>query len=133
MKLGDWLSSINYTKKNLMRDDEGNIIQQNVKAYPAFVINKLLSYHVDCLPYISILNQYCGKDAVANNLMQYEFLLTVLPKGKRFARLKKPEQVELIDFIMEHEKVSYEVAKGYIRLLTKEQGIDIINSIGGKR
>lgn len=65
--------------------------------------------------------------------MQYEFLLTVLPKGKRFARLKKPEQVELIDFIMEHEKVSYEVAKGFIRLLTKEQGIDIINSIGGKR
>lgn len=133
MKLGDWLNSINFTKKNLMRDEDGNVIHQIAKGYPAFVINKLLSYHVDCLPYVSIMNQYCGKDAVATNIMQYEFLLTVLPKGKRYAKLKKPQQIELIDFIMEHEKVSHDVAKGYIRLLTKEQGIDIINSIGGKR
>jgi hypothetical protein len=80
--LGDYLNSINQTKQNLMRGSED---PKAVSAYPAFLIRRLLSYHKDCIQVVNEIN--CIPDL--ENQLQYEYLLHMLPKGKRWAKLHK--------------------------------------------
>ena len=132
MNLSEALNSINFTKKNLIRNEDGTINHQEAKSFPSYVVLRSLSYHVDCIPYVAYLNQLMLKEHNMTNAMQYEFLLHVIPKGKRFAKWAKPKTEIVIELLMEFDNISYDEAKGYIRLLTDEQINDIINAKGGK-
>lgn len=133
MTLGEALNSINFTKVNLIRNEDGTINQQEAKSFPGYVILRLLSYHVECVPYVAFLEQYMTKEHNMTLAMQYEFLLYSIPKGKRFSKLTKPESEEAIDLIMQYSNVSYEIARGYLRVMTKEQIQGLLTAKGGNQ
>jgi len=64
MELKDWLNSINFTKQNLLEDDE-NVISE----YPPFIINRCLSGHLDCVLFANEMNKYHFLDKD----MQYKY------------------------------------------------------------
>lgn len=112
IELKDWLNSINYTKKNLL---EGN--PELVKSYPAYVINKCLSAHIDSILYANAMNEYYTLDLD----MQYSFFLNSLRKGKRFSPWIKKENIEDLECISEYYNYSLEKASQVLKILTKEQ------------
>ena len=64
-KLGDFLKSINQTKKNVMDEDP-----LTEKEYPPFVVNRTLSYFLDTVMYESEINTKSHVD----NKLQFDFL-----------------------------------------------------------
>ena len=75
MKLGDYLKAINYTKEKLM-DTEDESVE---KEYPAFVINRCLSYFVDTIALANEMN----KRPLLQNKLQFDFLLNIV-RVKKF-------------------------------------------------
>ena len=59
MKLGDFLNSINYTKEDLFFEDEENAS----KNYPAFVVNRCLSYFPDTIIHANEMNLHSQLDS----------------------------------------------------------------------
>ena len=131
MNLSEALNSINFTKKNLIRNDDGSINEEEAKSFPSYIVLRSLSYHTDCVPYVAYLNQMMTKEHGMSNAMQYEFLLHTIPKGKRFAKWSKPKNEKALELIMEYNTVSYNVAKDYLRLLNEEQINELLLARGG--
>lgn len=132
MNLSEALNSINFTKKNLIRNEDGSINTTEAKSFPSFVVLRSLSYHIDCVPWVAYLNSLMTAEHKMTNAMQYEFLLHTIPKGKRFAKWAKPETEEALNMLMETYKVNQSVAKGYLRLMTKDQIQDLLQARGGR-
>jgi hypothetical protein len=92
-KLGDYLTSINKSKKNLMR--EPDVEPQVITGYPAFMIRRLMSYHQDVVLNANEMNMLPNLD----NQMQYEYFLHSVPKKNRYAtthKVQNPDTVELL-------------------------------------
>ena len=112
--LGLYLNSINTTKKNVMRDLEAD--PSVVTQYPGFIINRLLSYHQDCVLIVNAINKLPQLDPQ----MQYEFLLHGLSKKKRFSKLHKAVTPENVDLMMKYYKYSVRKAVEVLELHTEE-------------
>jgi len=110
-ELSEYINSITMTKVNLCRDDE-----EAAKAYPAFVVNRCMSYHQSMIFLSNTLNE-----CYVPNLHHYEFLLYTTPVGKRFAKWAKPPKEDKVPLIARHYKVSQSRAREIIPLLTSEQ------------
>lgn len=67
------LPSITQTKEYALLTD------QDERSYPAFMVNRALSYHVDTAPLANLLNQYPNLD----HKLQYDFLLNIVRSQKR--------------------------------------------------
>ena len=80
MKPFDFINSINFTKKNLMRNTDNDELAE--KGYVPFITNKTLSYFTDTLLYSNEMNSLHHLD----NKLQYEFFLNSIRKKKRFAK-----------------------------------------------
>ena len=110
------LPSILEKKKSVFRDE------LDYKDYKPFIVNRALSYHMDCVLYVNELN-------INNSLdvdMQYQYLLnTIRPMKRKF----QPWQKTLADKDIECVKVyfgySNEKAKEALRILTDEQVAEI--------
>jgi hypothetical protein len=113
--LGLYLTSINSTKKNVMRDLE--VDPSVITGYPSFIINRLLSYHKDAVLIVNALN----KLPLLDPQLQYEFLLYGLPKAKRFAKLHKAVVPEDLDLIKRYYDYSTEKAMEVIDLHTPDE------------
>src|SRR6056300_1777847 len=107
----DYLNSINWTKKNIMKDDIDE------KAYNPFLVNRTLSYFQDTIAYANIMNQYHHLD----NRLQYEFYINIIRQRKRFSKWIKPETSEDIEVIMEYYGYSNEKARQALPLLSSQQ------------
>ena len=92
-KLGDYLTSINKTKTNVMRDPSAD--PKTITGYPAFMIRRLMSYHMDTVLLANEMNMLPHLD----NQMQYEFLLYSVPKKNRYATTHKVQTSETIELI----------------------------------
>lgn len=130
MEFSDAINSVTFNKNNLIRDENGDIIKLEEKGFPSFVIQKLLSYHIDTLFFVAYLNQLTTKKHGMTNGMAYEFLLHTLPKGKRFTKIPKTKPSEVIEIISEMQKCSYEKAKQIYSLLNKSQIEQLLTSKG---
>lgn len=121
----DYLNSINWTKKNIMKDDIDE------KSYNAFLINRSLSYFQDTVSYANIMNQYHHLD----NRLQYEFYINIIRQRKRFSKWIKPETSEDVEVIMEYYGYSNEKARQALPLLNSEQLQQIRQKVdkGGRR
>jgi hypothetical protein len=121
----DYLNSINWTKKNIMKDDIDE------KGYNAFLINRSLSYFQDTVSYANIMNQYHHLD----NRLQYDFYINIIRQRKRFSKWIKPETSEDIEVIMEYYGYSNEKARQALPLLSSEQLKQIRQKVdkGGRR
>lgn len=127
-EFGDFLTAINYTKKPLM--DENPDCE---KAYPAYIIRRLMSYHMDAIIPVSHLNIYHELP----NKMQFDYLRLTLGKRRRFSRFAKEEKdrADKIKLISDHYDLSREKSRELLSILTDEDIEDIKKSHykGGRR
>ena len=108
--------SILQTKKSVIHDDI------DLKDYVPFVINRALSYHMDCILYANEINMnsYIDKD------MQYHYLLnTIRPMKRKFSPWQKSEVDKNIGCVKEYFGFSDSKAKEALRILSDEQIAEI--------
>ena len=121
----DYVNSINITKKDIMHDDISE------KAYPAFMVNRALSYFNDTVLYANEMNV----NHTIDNKLQYHFLINIIKKKKRFSKWLKPQEVNNLELIKEYYGYSNEKAKSVLPLFNDEQ-IELLKQRiykGGKR
>jgi len=111
-ELKDWLNSINFNKDDLTSDDPDTI-----KDYPAYIINRCLSGHLDTILYANEMNLYPNLDKD----MQYQFFLNSLRKRKRFSPWLRKDKVDNLNIIKKYYGYSNEKALQALRLLTQQQ------------
>ena len=117
-KLGDFLTAINQSKKNLI--DEGPMTENE---YLPFVVNRTLSYFLDTVLYANEVNI----QSHADNKMQFDFLLNTIRANRRFSRWLKPEENKDIDAIKEYYGYSNKKARevlGFETVIGLEESID---------
>ena len=119
MKLGDFLTSINYNKKNLFEENEDFA----EKSYVPFVINRCLSYFPDKILHANMMNLHTG----VSKRMNYEYYLHSIRKGKRFSKTLKSEVSEDLSLVITHFSVSRTRAKEMLPLLRREFLDDLSN------
>ena len=112
-ELKDYLNSINFTKKDLMKSED----KEWIKKYPAFIINKILSGFQDTIMLVNEVNRnhFLDKD------MQYSFLLNSIRSKKRFSPFLRANKLKNIDLVKEYYGYSNEKAKTVLDILTKDQ------------
>lgn len=111
MELKDWLDSIYFSKKNLLKEID------NPNQYPAFIVNRMLSGNIDTTLFASELNERFTMDKD----MQYKFLLYSVPKRKRFSNYLKKNKLEDLELVKSYYGYNTEKALDALRLLSKEQ------------
>ena len=121
----DYLNSINYTKKDIMVDDIAE------KEYNPFMVNRGLSYFQDTVLMANEMNQYAHLD----NRLQFDFLINIVRKRKRFSKWNKPEVATDLDVIKEYYGYSNEKARMVHNLLTDNQITELRRKVfkGGRK
>jgi|TARA_B110000093_G_C12908223_1_gene383514 hypothetical protein len=107
----DFLKSINDTKKNIME------LPEHEKMYVPFVTNRSLSYFPDTVLLANEMNRYHHIDSK----LQYQFLINIVRKRKRFSKWVKPEIENDIESVKEYYGYSNDKARQVLRLLSSEQ------------
>ena len=115
-ELKDWLNSINFTKDNLIEQDE-----TLKKDYPPYIINKCLSGHIDCILYVNEMNLHHSLDKD----MQCSFYLNSLRKKKRFSPWLRKDKVNDLECVKKYYGYSNEKASQALKILNKSH-IDFI-------
>jgi len=105
-----FLDSINYTKKNLLEEQE-------ISEYNSYLINRGLSYFPDTILYSNDMNIYNGLDKD----LQYYYLLNSIRPRKRFSKWSKPVNDDRVEIISEYYNCSLDKAKTILSLLNNEQ------------
>jgi len=104
--------SILQTKKNPFQDE------LDYKDYTPFVVNRALSYHLDCVLYVNELNRYPGLDKD----LQYQYLLnSIRPMKRKFQPWQKSTTDKDLEYIKEYFGYSNQKAKEALSLLTDKQ------------
>ena len=106
----DYLNSINNTKKDIMVDDLAE------KGYNSFMVNRGLSYFNDTVLMANEMNIHHTID----NRLQFDFLINIVRKKKRFSKWMKPETVSDVEVVKEYYGYSNEKAKKALSLPTPE-------------
>jgi len=110
------LPSILETKKSVFRDE------LDYKDYKPFIVNRALSYHMDCVLYVNELN----KNPSIDSDMQYSYLLnSIRPMKRKFQPWQKSEVDKNLDCVKEFFGYSNEKAKEALRILNDEQIAEI--------
>jgi hypothetical protein len=108
--------SILQTKKNVFVDEPDH------KDYKAFVVNRALSFHMDCVLYANEMNLYPGLDPD----MQFQYLLnSIRPMKRKFQPWQKSEVLKDIECVKQYFGYSNEKAKQAMRILSNEQIAEI--------
>lgn len=121
----EFVSSINDTKINLMDKDE-----EVEHKYNSFLVNRSLSYFPDTVIISNEMNRLHHLD----NKMQYDFLINIVRKKKRFSKWDKPEKRDDIECVKRYFGYSENKAKQVVGLLSESQIITIKTkvSVGGR-
>ena len=110
------LPSILQTKKSVFRDEI------DFKEYNPWIINRALSYHMDCVLSANEMNRYSSLDPD----IQYQYLLNTIRSMKRkFQPWQKSETDKDIECVKQYFGYSNEKAKEALRILTPEQIAEI--------
>jgi hypothetical protein len=105
----DIITSILQTKKIVLEDE---------KDYNAFIVNKALSFHYDCVLSANQMNM----NHVLDNKLQYHYLInTIRPYRRQYQKWLKAEKVENLECVKEYYGYSYEKAKAALEVLSEDQ------------
>ena len=104
----DYVTSINYSKKDVMEDE---------KTYNGFMVNRSLSYFSDTVVLANEMNRYHHLD----NRLQYQFLINMVRKRKRVSKWAKPKTHNDVDLMKEYYGYSNEKAQQVLPLLSPSQ------------
>jgi hypothetical protein len=107
----DFIKSVSNNKKDLLKDNS-----DNGKAYNAYVINHGLSFYPDTVLIANDLNLYPDIPAAS----QYYYYMGAIRKGNRFSEWYKKKKDDDLDLIQKVYQVRRDVAKQYLKLLSKE-------------
>ena len=119
------IPSILQTKKNVFNDE------LDYKEYAPFLVNRALSYHMDCVLYVNEMNLHpeLQKD------VQYQYLLnTIRPMKRKFQPWQKTSADKDLECVKEYFGYSNQKAKDALRILNDEQLAEIkrITDKGGR-
>lgn len=110
------IPSILQTKKSVINDD------LDAKDYVPFVVNRSLSYHIDCVLYVNEMNLYPEIDKD----MQYQYLLnTIRPMKRKFQSWQKSQVEKDLECVKIYFGYSNAKAREALRILTNEQIAEI--------
>ena len=107
----DYLNSINTTKKDVITDDITE------KAYNSFMVNRSLSYFNDTVVLANEMNRYHHID----NKLQFDFLINMVRKRKRFSKWIKPQIESDVEVVKKYYGYSNEKDRQILPLLSPEQ------------
>lgn len=107
----EYVNSINYTKKDIMEDDDAE------KVYNPFMVNRSLSYFQDTILAANEMNRLHTTD----KKLQYHFFINMIRKRKRFSKWYKPEVENDIEVVKEYYGYSNEKARQALALLSSTQ------------
>lgn len=99
------------------------ITQDNENEYPAWIINKALSFHYDTVLYANLMNMNSHID----NKLQYDFLRSIIRKKKRpFQKWHKFKITDDINLIKEY--FNYSTSKAIeVRSLLSDDDMEKIS------
>ena len=120
-----FVNEITFGKKDVMVDPDME------KKYTPFMVNRSLSYFPDTVHMANEMNKYHHLD----KKLQFQFLLNIVRKKKRFSKWVKPETDSNVDVIKEYYGYSNEKAIQILPLLSTDQ-LNIIKNkvnIGGRK
>jgi len=110
------IPSILQTKKNVLIEED------DVKSYTPFIVNRALSYHMDCVLYANEMNIHNQLDKD----MQYSYLLnSIRPVKRKFQPWQKSDSDKNIQCIKDYFGYSNEKAKDVLRVLSDKQIAEI--------
>ena len=124
-ELKDYLNSINFTKQDLMATEDFTW----EKKYPAYIVNRCLSYHYDTLIAANEMNGYHFLPKYAISLFtKYS------KKEKEICKIFETKTKNL-EYVKEYYGYRNEKAKTALSILTKEQIETIKKSLqkGGRK
>lgn len=107
----DFVNAINKSKEDLLREPESE------KHYPAYMVNKALSYFPDTILYANEINQFHHLDSK----LQFHFFLNSIRPAKRFAKWVKKQEDNDITAIMEYYGYNPQKAESALSILSSEQ------------
>lgn len=108
----DIVPSILQTKQNVL------VEEHDEKDYNPYIVNRALSYHLDCVPYANQINQVHFVD----KKLQYHYLLNSIRQMKRkFQPWQKSEEDKNLACVKEYFGYSNGKAKEALRILSDEQ------------
>ena len=121
----EFCNDINYGKANIMVDDIAE------KAYNAFMVNRQLSYFHDTVLMANEMNLNSHLD----NRLQFDFLINIVRRRKRFSKWTKVQQNEDVEVIKQYYGYSNQKARQIHSLLTSEQIDELKKKVyrGGKK
>lgn len=103
------IPSILQTKKDVL---------DNEKDYNPYVVNRALSYHIDCILYANQMNM----NPSIPGILQYQYFLnSIRPMKRKFQPWQKQEAIKNLECVKEYFGYSNEKAKEALRILTDEQ------------
>lgn len=125
----DFVTSINSTKKNLMKGTENDQLAE--KTYSPFLTNKSLSYFPDTVELANMMN--CNH--ALDNKLQYSFLINIVRPSKRYSKWVKKDKDSDLELVMSYYGYNRQKAKTAIKLLSPNQMKTIKNKLdkGGVR
>jgi len=92
--------------------------QYDYKDYKPFMVNRALSYHMDCVLYANEMNLHPDVD----NDMQYQYFLnSIRPMKRKFEPWQKSKTDENIECVKAYFGYSNAKAKEALRILSDEQ------------
>ena len=120
-----YLNAINYTKQDVMVDDISE------KQYNAFMVNRGLSYFNDTVLMANEMNQHAHLD----NRLQFDFLINIVRKKKRFSKWAKAQTSSDVEVIKEYYAYSNEKARQISDLITSDQMEELKKKVykGGRK
>ena len=101
------------------------------KAYNSFMVNRGLSYFQDTVIIANEINRHHQIDSK----LQYQFLINMIRKRKRFSKWAKAQKESDIDAVKEYYGYSNEKSRQALTLLSPDQITIIKNKVskGGRR
>lgn len=116
----DYLNAINDTKQNVIEDSDNPELAE--KLYPPYLVNRGLSFFIDTVYLANEMNRHHHLE----NKMQFDFLINIVRKKKRFSKWFKAQPDEEVEAVMNYYGYSQDKARQVVGLLTKDQITQII-------
>jgi len=111
----DYVSAINYTKKDLMTDTDNDELAE--AGYNPYLTNKALSYFPDTVLYANEMNPHYNAD----NKLQFQYLLNIVRPKKRFSKWAKRQDSDDFEAVKQYFKYNNAKTEQAISLLSPEQ------------
>lgn len=129
MNVFDYVSAINFTKKDLMTDTGNDELAE--AGYAPFITNRALSYFPDTILYANEMN--INKDL--DNRLQFHYLINSIRPKKRFSKWAKRQEDNDVEAIMAYYGYNRTKAESVVSLLTPDQLKEIKRRMnkGGRR